>query len=83
MRSGAVAWFLDVYGFNVLTLRGGYKTYRNYIVESFRKPLDINIVGGYTGSSKTEILKKLQRLGESVINLEELAKLLGRLAGGS
>ncbi len=81
MRSGAVAWLLDVYGFSVLTLRGGYKTYRNYIVESFRKPLDINIVGGYTGSSKTEILKKLQRLGESVINLEELANHKGSAFG--
>lgn len=29
MRSAGVAWLLDLYGFNVITLVGGYKTYRH------------------------------------------------------
>ncbi|MBL7767749.1 MAG: tRNA 2-selenouridine(34) synthase MnmH [Flavipsychrobacter sp.] len=81
MRSGGVAWLLDLYGFRVFTLQGGYKTYRQYIVESFQLPASINILAGYTGSAKTAVLEKLQRLGEPVINLEKLANHKGSAFG--
>ena len=38
MRSGAVSWLLDLYGFKVYTLAGGYKKFRNLVLESFKKP---------------------------------------------
>ena len=81
MRSGAIAWLLDVYGFKVYTLRGGYKKFRNYVLETFKLPFDIKILGGYTGSGKTEVLKELERDGEIVVNLEEIAKHKGSAFG--
>ncbi|WP_290798063.1 tRNA 2-selenouridine(34) synthase MnmH [Flavihumibacter sp. UBA7668] len=81
MRSSGVAWLLDLYGFKVYTLKGGYKSYRQYIVESFQLPAKLKILGGYTGSAKTAVLEKLQRLGESVINLEQLANHKGSAFG--
>jgi tRNA 2-selenouridine synthase len=81
MRSAGVAWLLDLYGFKVFTLQGGYKTYRQYIVESFQLTASIKILAGYTGSAKTAVLEKLQRLGEPVINLEKLANHKGSAFG--
>ncbi|TMI65261.1 MAG: tRNA 2-selenouridine(34) synthase MnmH [Bacteroidetes bacterium] len=73
MRSGAVSWLLDLYGFKVYTLVGGYKKFRNYVLENFKKEYSFKILGGYTGSGKTETLKQLKRNGETVIDLEEIA----------
>jgi len=81
MRSGAVAWLLDVYGFKVYTLIGGYKKFRNYVLDTFKLPFDIKILGGYTGSGKTETLKEIERNGETIINLEEIAKHKGSAFG--
>ncbi|MGZ8537840.1 MAG: tRNA 2-selenouridine(34) synthase MnmH [Flavisolibacter sp.] len=73
MRSAAIAWLLDLYGFKVHTLAGGYKAYRNHILRSLEQPYDFRIIGGYTGSGKTEVLNELKRLGKPVIDLEDLA----------
>ena len=73
MRSAGVAWLLDLYGFRVYTLIGGYKTYRNYVLESIRHAPDLKILGGYTGSGKTFILQELRKKGQKVIDLEALA----------
>jgi len=81
MRSGAVAWLLDVYGFKVYTLVGGYKKFRNYILDTFKLPFDFKILGGYTGSGKTEVLKSLKTKGELVVDLEEIAKHKGSAFG--
>jgi len=81
MRSGAVAWLLDVYGFKVYTLIGGYKKFRNYVLDTFKLPFDLKVLGGYTGSGKTEVLKELKREGELVIDLENIAKHKGSAFG--
>lgn len=81
MRSGAVAWLFDIYGFKVYTLIGGYKKFRNYVLDTFRFPFDLKILGGYTGSGKTEVLKELKRNGENIIDLEEMAKHKGSAFG--
>ena len=81
MRSGAVAWLLDVYGFKVYTLIGGYKKFRNYVLDTFKLPFEFKILGGYTGSGKTEVLKELKRKGEKVIDLEDIAKHKGSAFG--
>ena len=73
MRSAGVAWLLDLYGFKVYTLAGGYKSYRHWIIETFSFPFSFNILGGYTGSGKTYVLDELEKKGASVINLEKLA----------
>ena len=81
MRSGAVGWLLDVYGFKVYTLIGGYKKFRNHVLDTFKLPFDLKILGGYTGSGKTEVIKELERKGEPVIDLEDIAKHKGSAFG--
>ena len=81
MRSGAVSWLLDLYGFKVYTLTGGYKKFRNYVLDSFSKEYNFKILGGYTGSGKTEVLKELVRKGETIIDLEDIAKHKGSSFG--
>lgn len=81
MRSAGVAWLLDLYGFKVYTLAGGYKAFRNWVLKSFEKPWKINIVGGYTGSGKTILLEELGNAGEAVIDLEGIAGHRGSAFG--
>lgn len=81
MRSGAVSWLFDMYGFKVFTLVGGYKKFRNYVLDTFKLPLPIKILGGYTGSGKTELLKALHQKGERIIDLEGLANHKGSAFG--
>ena len=81
MRSGAVAWLLDVYGFKVYTLIGGYKKFRNHVLDTFKLPFDLKILGGYTGAGKTEVLKELKRNDEVVVDLEDIAKHKGSAFG--
>jgi len=73
MRSGAVSWLLNLYGFKVYTLSGGYKAFRNHVLKTFTQPFNFKVLGGYTGSGKTDILKELQTKGEAVIDLEKIA----------
>lgn len=81
MRSAGVAWLLDLYGFKVCTLAGGYKAFRNYVLQTFDQPFQFKILGGYTGSGKTEILYELEKLGEPVIDLEKIASHKGSAFG--
>ncbi len=82
MRSAGVAWLLDIYGFDVHVLVGGYKAYRNWSLQQFEKEYSISILGGYTGSGKTEILSALQSMNEKTIDLEGLANHKGSAFGG-
>ncbi len=81
MRSAAIAWLLDLYGFKVYTLIGGYKKYRNYVLDTFKIPFEFRILGGFTGSGKTSLLKVLKEKGEAVINLEGIANHKGSAFG--
>ncbi len=81
MRSAAVAWLLDLYGFKVYTLAGGYKAYRNWALQLFEQPYSLNIIGGYTGSGKTPILQELKDRGYAVLDLEALANHKGSAFG--
>jgi tRNA 2-selenouridine synthase len=81
MRSAGVAWLMDLYGFKVFTLAGGYKKFRNHVLDTFRLPFQLRIVGGYTGSGKTEVLKELGQRGEAVTDLENIAGHKGSAFG--
>ena len=81
MRSGAVSWLLDLYGFRVYTLTGGYKKFRQQVLQTFSYPFPLHILGGYTGSGKTELLKTLREKGETVIDLEAIARHKGSAFG--
>lgn len=73
MRSGAVAWLLDLYGFKVHTLVGGYKKFRHWVLLQMEQDWPLQIVGGHTGTGKTITLQHLKEKGEQVIDLEHLA----------
>jgi tRNA 2-selenouridine synthase len=81
MRSGAIAWLLDLYGFEVYVLAGGYKAYRNLVLKTFEYPYPFKVLGGFTGSGKTELLHELKRCGEKIIDLEGLASHKGSAFG--
>ncbi len=81
MRSAAVAWLLDMYGFKIFTLAGGYKAFRKWVLKQFDEEYNLKILGGYTGSGKTLILQELKRKGYSVIDLENLANHKGSAFG--
>jgi tRNA 2-selenouridine synthase len=81
MRSGAMAWALDLYGFEVYLIEGGYKRYRRWVLDQFEQPYQLVILGGMTGSGKTRILQQLQNLDQQMIDLEELAQHQGSSFG--
>jgi tRNA 2-selenouridine synthase len=81
MRSASVAWLLDLYGFDVYTLVGGYKFFRRHVLNTFNQSFHFRILGGYTGSGKTHVLNSLEKLGEKTIDLEGLAHHKGSAFG--
>ncbi len=81
MRSGSVAWLLETSGLQVYILKGGYKTYRTFVLDVFTQSFPFQVIGGYTGSAKTFILQALKEQGEQVIDLEALAHHKGSAFG--
>lgn len=81
MRSETVAWLLSLYGYQVYVLKGGYKSYRRWTLKQVDRKYHFNILGGFTGSGKTEVLKVMKQEGKSVIDLEGLASHRGSSFG--
>ena len=81
MRSTGVAWLLDLYGYKVYTLVGGYKAFRNWTIIQSKDNRSIQILGGFTGSGKTIVLEALKSMGEPTIDLEQLAGHKGSAFG--
>ncbi len=81
MRSAGIAWLLDLYGFKVYTLIGGYKAYRKWVREQFETPHQLTVLGGYTGSGKTLVLHQMREAGFPVVDLEALANHKGSAFG--
>lgn len=81
MRSGAMAWALNLYGFDVYLLQGGYKTFRRWALRQFDKKYQLQVVGGMTGTGKTKVLRQLRSMGQPVIDLEDIAQHQGSAYG--
>lgn len=81
MRSASMCDLFEAAGMKTTLLNGGYKAYRQFVRNSFHRKFDLRIVGGETGSGKTEILHELRRNGEQVIDLEGLANHRGSSFG--
>jgi tRNA 2-selenouridine synthase len=82
MRSHAFAEHLHANGFQqVYVLEGGYKAFRNYLLRFLEQPFRLRILGGFTGSGKTRILKEMAVVGEQVIDLEGIAHHKGSAFG--
>ncbi len=82
MRSQSIAWLLDKYKLNPITLKGGYKIYRRCVLDSFSKKLNIVVIGGKTGTGKTRLLSLLEKYKYQTIDLEGFACHRGSTFGG-
>lgn len=81
-RSGSMAWLLRSAGMNVVTLAGGYKAYRQEVLNGFERiRMKSIVVGGKTGSGKTKVIRALRDLGEQIIDLEAIAHHKGSAFG--
>jgi tRNA 2-selenouridine synthase len=81
MRSSSMSWLFNLAGFNSKTLIGGYKSYRRYSKEFLSRPFKLIILGGMTGSGKTELILELSKLGQQTLDLEGLANHKGSAFG--
>lgn len=81
MRSGSMSWLFETAGIKVKILIGGYKAYRNYVLGEFDRSIPFLVLGGKTGSGKTDILLEMQKRGAQVIDLEGIAHHRGSVFG--
>jgi len=81
MRSEAMAWLFSLGDIETEILEGGYKAYRNHILNSLAEKRKMIVLGGMTGSSKTHILRYIKESGRQVIDLEGLANHKGSAFG--
>jgi tRNA 2-selenouridine synthase len=83
MRSRSIATFLEFSGIESIRLSGGYRAYRQYILEQIPTiiPNQAIVLHGMTGTGKTEILIELKKKGYPILDLEEIAAHRGSLFG--
>ncbi|MCB9029789.1 MAG: tRNA 2-selenouridine(34) synthase MnmH [Deltaproteobacteria bacterium] len=82
LRSKISQEWLQAQGLEIPRIRGGYKFLRQYALaqlEELPSSLNFIVIGGRTGSGKTEILKKLSN--KAVLDLEGLANHRGSAFG--
>jgi tRNA 2-selenouridine synthase len=76
LRSKTIASILELTGFPVKQLIGGYKAFRNHVstcFEEFKPNGPLVVLHGMTGIGKTTILQILADRGESTVDLEGIA----------
>jgi tRNA 2-selenouridine synthase len=73
MRSEAMAWLFSLGDIETQILDGGYKSYRHHVLEKLSEKRKYIVLGGLTGSGKTEILNYMKSIGHQVIDLEGIA----------
>ncbi len=84
MRSMAMCSFISGMGIPVLRLKGGYRAFRKYILESLDRLIESKnfiVITGKTGVGKTKILRILKEEGFPVLDIEGLAKDRGSAFG--
>jgi tRNA 2-selenouridine synthase len=82
-RSGSLGWLLNLAGFEVKVIRGGYKAFRKTVL-GYLQSIDHSfiVLGGKTGIGKTDLLDQLAAKGRQVVDLEGLARHKGSAFGG-
>ncbi len=81
MRSTNFCQFIGMAKLKSHVLKGGYKAYRQFALDYFKKPLELTLIGGCTGSGKSEVLRELEKQGEQILDLETLAHHKGSAFG--
>ncbi len=80
-RSEGMGHLFQTAGKRVFRLEGGYKAYRNYVLDSFKQNYKLIVVGGMTGSGKTELLEEIGKTNEQMLDLEGIANHKGSAFG--
>ena len=83
-RSWSLATVLARIGWRVALLDGGYRSYRQRVVQdldAMSARLRFTVVAGPTGSGKTRVLQIAAAQGAQVLDLEELASHRGSVLG--
>lgn len=76
LRSLSMAILLEMTGYPVLQLQGGYKAFRGQVInffEAFRPTAPLIVIHGMTGIGKTTFINGLDRQQWTTIDLEGLA----------
>ena len=81
MRSSAFAWLARTIGIKTYLLEGGYKSYRKWVLNQFEADLPIRLIGGKTGTRKTDLLNYINKENIFVIDLEGIANHRGSSFG--
>ena len=81
MRSNAFAWLARTIGIKTYLLKGGYKNYRKWVLNQFESDLPIRLIGGKTGTGKTDLLNYINDKKIFVIDLEGIANHRGSSFG--
>ena len=81
MRSASMAWLFGTVGLESQRLEGGYKSFRQQVLTSLDQEYSFIVIGGLTGSGKTDVLRELKQMGEQVLDLELLANHKGSAFG--
>ncbi len=81
MRSNAFAWLARTIGIKTYLLKGGYKNYRQWVLYQFESDLPIRLIGGKTGTGKTDLLNYINDEKIFVIDLEGIANHRGSSFG--
>ena len=81
MRSSTFAWLARTIGIKTYLLKGGYKNYRKWVLNQFEVDLPIRLVGGKTGTKKTELLNFINNEDIYAIDLEGIANHRGSSFG--
>ncbi|HYD57040.1 MAG TPA: tRNA 2-selenouridine(34) synthase MnmH [Burkholderiales bacterium] len=83
-RSGAMAHILREIGWDAVTLEGGYRAYRRWVVgqlDMVPGKFAYVVIHGPTGSGKSRLLAALAGAGAQVLDLEGLAAHRGSVLG--
>ena len=81
MRSGSVDWLLRTAEIPAVRCDGGYKACRTLFNQTLEAARPYVVLGGMTGSAKTEVLRALRDAGEEIVDLEGMARHFGSAFG--
>jgi tRNA 2-selenouridine synthase len=81
MRSASMAWLFETSGIQCQILEGGYKSFRTKVLNYMNESFPFIVIGGLTGSGKTEALRSLALKDQQILDLESLAHHKGSAFG--
>ena len=81
MRSGSVDWLLRTAEVPAARCHGGYKACRAVLRETFQTARPYVVLGGMTGTAKTDVIHALADQHERTLDLEGMARHFGSSFG--